>query len=418
MLFEKLEINEILKNNLKSLDYLKLTKIQEKVIPIFNDKKDILALAQTGTGKTAAFSLPILDQLLKSNKDLKENTPRVLILAPSRELCSQIGENIVEYSKNTKIKTIVLHGGEDFEKQRLKINEKKYEILISTPTRITDLAKNDLVNLKNIEFFILDEVDKILEENFNSNLKYLNKKFPKNKQCAFFSATMPYALEEVSKLILKNPIKIEVEEKINFDLISQNIFYIQKENKYKLLLELLKKNLIESTIIFTNSKKTTDELVRFLKNNDVFAEALHSGKSDIHRTKVLNNLKSRKNNILIATDLAARGLDIENISHIFNFDIPTSTQIYTHRIGRTARAGKRGICMSLCSSTERNFILRIEEELKTKLNILPNKYHSEYALKATGDSAKPKFNSKKTNFGKHNKVQKFPKRVFKNNLNN
>lgn len=389
MNFDELKLNVELNKAISDLDYKVLTQIQIDSIPKILEGNDLLGIAKTGTGKTACFCLPILDKIISSPKKVEIGCPRGLILAPTRELCAQIGENLNSYSKYTKIQSIVLYGGVSTEEQIEQL-KKPYDIIVATPIRLYDLMEENIIKLDTTEFFVLDEADKIIELDSRIALKTIIKKLPREKQSLFFSATMNEKIEELANEILKNPIKIRNEEKINFDLIEQSVMFVKKENKNKLLLELLSKKEAKSAIIFTNSKQSADNIVRFLTEYKIRSEALHSGKSNVHREKVVEHLKTRYIKYLVSTDLGSRGLDFENISHVINYEIPPNAEDYIHRIGRTARQLSKGVSLSLCASDEKSAFDRIEVLTKIKMKVLHNPYHNESAKTAKGSDAKPK----------------------------
>jgi len=388
MIFEKL--NELLLKNISEIGYINPTPIQEKAIPEILERKDLIGIAQTGTGKTAAFVLPILEHLMINKKDLKNSSPRAVILAPTRELVQQIGEDVVDFSKNSDIKSLVVFGGEHTEIQLEQLKNKQ-DVLITTPTKLAHLLEQKLVDLSSVEFFVLDEADIIIESNARVDLKAIIKKLPHNKQTLLFSATFSEKIEELAKTLLNNPVKIEIiPEKVNLDLINQKVLFVDSHNKDKLLLSLLNKKEVKSSIVFVNEKLTADNLVRELTAHKIKSVALHSAKSNTHRMKVINRMKMGMYKVLIATDLASRGLDIEGITHIVNYDIPTKSEIYTHRIGRCGRAGVTGDAWSLCIPSERNFWNKIEVFIKKKIDVQTHAYHSDVAKNAKGQAAKPK----------------------------
>lgn len=385
MEFKELGLRAELLKALQELNYTSTTPIQEQAIPQILAGKDILGLAQTGTGKTAAFSLPILQLLLTNHKTIEPRHPRAIILAPTRELVSQIGENVIAYSKHTKIKSIILYGGDNAKEQQIGL-EHPIDIIIATPTRLWDLVRQKLVFLDTIEIFVLDEADKLLQLGAKAELKLIKRELPYKKQSLFFSATM---LKEIEDDLIR-PIKIQIsEEKVNTDQITQNVMFVKTENKQNLLVDLLNKKEVKSAIIFVNLKATADVLVRYLREQKIPAFALHSNKSDVHREKVIDNITSKKLKFLIATDLASRGLDIPNLSHIINYEIPTNPEEYIHRIGRTARMNKTGIVFNLCAAQEKSGLDRIESVTGNKMKVITHNYHCEKAKNAVGKDARP-----------------------------
>lgn len=415
MNFEELKLKAELNKAISDLDYKILTKIQAESIPYILDGKDLLGIAKTGTGKTAAFSLPILNKILQAPKTIEVGHPRALILAPTRELCAQIGENISNYSKYTSIRNIVLYGGTSTEEQIEQL-KKPFDIIVATPIRLFDLMEDNIIKLNSVDFFVLDEADKIIELDSRIALKKILKKMPREKQSLFFSATMNEKIEELSNEILQSPVKIRDDEKVNLHLIEQNVMFLKKENKNKLLLELLSKKEAKSAIIFTNSKLTADNIVRFLTEYKIRSEALHSGKSNVHREKVVDHLKTRYIRYLISTDLGSRGLDFENISHVINYDIPTNAEDYIHRIGRTARYQSKGVSLSFCAKDEKSAFDRIEQLTKIKMKVLPNTYNDESVKTAKGSESKPQTKLSKTQKIKNNLnwiAAKRPKKIQK-----
>lgn len=399
MLFDELNLSPELNKALKEINYEILTNIQAKTIPELLNKKDVLGIAQTGTGKTAAFALPILQLILNNPKTIAKNTPRAIILAPTKELVIQITTNLKSYSKHTQIKSLALYGGLETP------NPHEVEIIIATPEKLDELTNDKIINLKEVEYFVLDEVDKMLDIGSSFHVKKIIKKLPKIKQSMFFSATVSQIVEELVNEILINPIKIEAnEEKINTDLIEQFVLFTKKEHKYKLLLTILAKKEVKSSIIFVNSRKEADNLVRFLSNNNITTEALHSQKSNVHRLKVVEHIKTKETKHLVATDLASRGLDIPNLTHTINFELPTSEETYIHRIGRAGRLNNKGVAYSFCSPNERSFLDRIEKLTNNKLKIVTHEFHSEFAKTATGKDSKPQFKRVKK-FSKKNKQE-------------
>lgn len=397
MLFEELNLDPELLKGLKEINYETLSDIQENSITHILNQKDILAIAKTGSGKTGAFSIPIIHMILKENRKTKDKFPIALILAPTKELVAQIHSNIEKYTKYTKLSSISIYGGKDATKQT------NNQIVVATPEKAFEYIEKGMLSLDLLKYFILDEVDKMLNDDSSLYVKKIIKKLPKIKQTLFFSATITEEAEKLVDEILVNPVKINEEKELDISSIEQFVMFVKKENKYKLLLEILNKKEIKSSLVFVNSRKEGDNLVRFLSNNGIKSFAMHSKKSDVHRSKVVDQIKTKKIKHLVATDLASRGLDIPEITHVINFEIPTLETTYIHRIGRTGRLNSKGQSYSLCSSDEKSFLDKIETLTKKKLTVLTHDYHSEFAKNAKGKDAKPKFNKKKQNFKK--KVQ-------------
>ncbi len=398
MNFDKLDLSQNLKNAINELGFQEITKIQELSIPIILDGYDLIGISNTGSGKTAAFSLPILELMIRNGVNSKSEL-KTIILAPTRELVSQIYKEILGFSKYLDLNIIYSHGGIEIEKQR-KDFERKNQILITTPKRLVDLIEEKIINTSNLDNLIVDEIDIILEQDSKNNFRKIIKQLPRNKQSLFFSATLNEELKGIE--YLKEGFKevIISENKININSIKQYIYYVDKENKFKLLLNILrdKKIGIKSALIFLNDKKDVDNLVRFLKNNGIFSSAFHSAKSNVHREKVLKQFKEGELKYLISTDIASRGLDIINLNHVVNFDIPFKTKDYIHRIGRVGRAGSSGKVFNLCSASEKESMNRIEKLLNLKLENIKHDYHSHSALKGLNKkqiNKKNKLNKKK-----------------------
>jgi len=384
MKFDTFNFNENLCKALDDLKYTDLTEVQEKSIPSILEKKDLLGISKTGTGKTAAFSLPILQMMIDKEKELEIGCPRVVILAPTRELVLQISQNIQDYAKYTDFVIEYAYGGLDVEKQLDNLN-KKIDILVITPKRLVDLVKENVISLKYLDFYVIDEVDNVVQSSSRVDLQFINKNLPNKKQCLFFSATMSEEIEKLANKLLKSVVRVKVEDK-QCD-IYEKVLYVRKEQRDNLLLELLDKKEVKSAIIFANTKRQVDDIVRLLTENKIKSEALHSSKSNTHRTKVVNHIKNRDIKFLIATDLASRGLDIDNITHVINYEVPAKFDDYVHRIGRTGRAGIDGTAFTICTIEDRLNFKVIEQ--RRKVDMLTHPYHSDVARKATSQKAKP-----------------------------
>jgi ATP-dependent RNA helicase RhlE len=401
MEFKELGIIQPILETLEKKGYKKPTPIQEKTIPTTLQNKDIIGIAQTGTGKTAAFTIPILQQLC-NNKGNNKGKPRALILAPTRELAAQIAQNTKIYGTKLQLRQTVVYGGVGITPQ-IKELQKGTEILIATPGRLIDLQQQKKVDLNNIEYLVLDEADRMLDMGFLKDVNKIISSLPQKKQSLFFSATMSKGIEELTKKFLKKPTKIEIEtESPAVERIEQLLFYIDQEDKRELLLDLIKQEDIKTMIIFVNAKYKADKIARLLQKNGIRADAIHGNKGQHQRTRTLKNFKQGKTKALIATDIAARGIDIDNISHVINFDLPNEIENYVHRIGRTARAGKEGIAYSFCASEDKNFLHQIEKLIKNKIPQAEHKYHSTKAKNAKGTTAKPKprRNNRRNNQGR------------------
>ena len=385
MSFEKLNLIKPIQTALAAEGYTKPTPIQEQAIPLILERKDILGCAQTGTGKTAAFAIPIL-QILSSEK-AKDQSKRIiksLIVTPTRELAIQIGESFDAYGRNTGLINTVVYGGVSQKAQTDKLKQ-GVDILIATPGRLLDLIDQRFINLNNIKLFVLDEADRMLDMGFIHDVKKIISKLPAKRQSLFFSATMPPEIVKLSHTILSHPVKIEVTpESKTVEAIKQAVYFVAKPEKKKLLVHLLKTEKIESALVFTRTKHSANLVAKYLNEAKIHAEAIHSNKSQSARQRALNNFKSQHIRVLVATDIAARGIDVEKLSHVFNFDIPYIAETYVHRIGRTGRAGLSGIALSFCDAEEREYLKDIHKLInfnipvihdhpyKTSNNIIPN----------------------------------------------
>lgn len=371
MSFKDLKLKRPLLRAIAENGYDNPTKVQKEVIPLVFEKRDIIASAQTGTGKTASFALPIIQLLSNNQDDLKKGKKvKALIISPTRELAIQILNDFTSYSKYTNLRSTVVFGGTSIEPQK-NILKKGVDILVATPGRLLDLHKQDIINLDYIETLVLDEADLMLDMGFIKDVKKIERLCPTEKQILLFSATIPIKIEELAKTILKKPKRIEINTNSSTSKKNnQLLYYVPKRNKIELCLHLLRNTIKGSIIIFRRTKFGVDKLEKTLLKNGYSAVTIHGDKTQNLRQKALNDFKSKKNNILIATDVAARGIDINNLDAVINFDIPNIPESYIHRIGRTARAGKKGWSYSFCSSDEKEYIKSIEQYIGLKINII------------------------------------------------
>jgi len=361
MSFSSFSLSPQILNSLQDQGYTQATPIQEKAIPIILNGKDILACAQTGTGKTAAFSLPIIELLIRKNIPQKGKKISALILTPTRELAIQIKENIDVYSKNTSLKTAVIFGGVPQAAQVSTIKN-GVDILIATPGRLIDLIQQKLLNIQNIEFFVLDEADRMLDMGFINDIEKIIKIIPKKRQTLFFSATMPPAIKSLANNILQQPEEIAITPvSSTANTINQLLYKVDKDNKLWLLIDLIKSNDMQTVLVFTRTKFGADKVVKKLDKYKIKAEAIHGNKSQNARQRALNNFKDGITTVLVATDIAARGIDVDQLQHVINFEIPNEPETYVHRIGRTGRAGASGTAYSFCDIDEVEYIKKIEK---------------------------------------------------------
>jgi ATP-dependent RNA helicase RhlE len=385
MKFKDLKIIEPLLKAIALKGYTVPTPIQEKSIPTLLLGKDLIGIAQTGTGKTAAFVLPIL-QLLEEKYPRKL---RALVLTPTRELAAQIGESFTTYGEYLKFKHTVIFGGVSQGKQ-VHALEKGVDILVATPGRLLDLMNQKKLSLRDIEFFVLDEADRMLDMGFLPDIKKVIARLPNKRQSLFFSATMSPKINTLAKSLLNNPVHVEVTpQATTVEKIKQHVFFVDQKSKDNLLLELMQHENLTSVLIFTRTKHRANKIALFLDKNGITADAIHGNKSQNARTKAIKDFKTGKIKVLVATDIAARGIDIPAISHVINFELPNEPESYVHRIGRTARAGSEGTAFSFCASDERGFLHDIEKLIKQEIDVMDHKFHSETAKNATGTAARP-----------------------------
>lgn len=372
MKFEDFNLHTSLIKSINELKYTSPTSIQEKAIPIILKKNDVLGSAQTGTGKTAAFALPILHHLINERNNKDQKIIRTLVITPTRELAIQIAENFTSYSKYNNITNTVIFGGV---KQGIQTDALKsgVDILVATPGRLLDLMGQGYISLKNIGYFVLDEADRMLDMGFINDIKKVLDKLPKERQSLFFSATMPKNIIDFSNKILQNPQKVIAHKtSTTADTINQFIYFTNKSDKKELLLHILKNKNINQILIFSRTKHGADRIVRNLKKKNVDAAAIHGDKSQNQRQKILNDFKINKLKALVATDIAARGIDIEKLNYVLNYDIPNEAETYVHRIGRCGRAGNKGIAISICEPEENTYVKDIEKLINKKIKLAAN----------------------------------------------
>lgn len=371
MLFKDLNIIRPILEALEKEGYESPTPIQEKAIPHILQGRDVLGSAQTGTGKTAAFAIPTL-QLLFQEKAIS-NTPRAiksLILTPTRELAIQIEESFTAYGKNLWLRHAVIFWWVSQHAQTAKLRI-GVDILVATPWRLLDLMEQGYVNLKNIKIFILDEADRMLNMGFINDVKKVLAKLPEKKQTLFFSATMPKEILSLAHSILVDPIKVEVAPvSSTADTVKQSIYFVKKNDKKLLLADLLKNPEIASVLVFTRTKHGADRVVKDLEKVGVVAEAIHGNKSQNARQRALNNFKTKQTRVLIATDIAARWIDVDDLSHVINYELPNESETYVHRIGRTGRAGLNGIALSFCEQEEVDYLHDIQKLIGRNIDIV------------------------------------------------
>lgn len=371
MSFKALGLIEPLLKALDQEGYTTPTPVQEQCIPSLLEGRDLLGCAQTGTGKTAAFALPLLQLLSGEQKEEhRHDHLKALILTPTRELAIQIGESFAAYGRYLNIKHEVIFGGVSQHAQ-VSALRRRPEILIATPGRLLDLMQQGHVRIGHIQFFVLDEADRMLDMGFIHDVRKVISKLPAKRQTLFFSATMPGPIQHLASSLLHDEIKVEVTPPATtVDLIDQYLYYTDKNNKKDLLLHLLKDESIETALVFTRTKYGADKLTRFLLKAGIRAEAIHGDKAQNARQRALQNFKNKQTRILVATDIAARGIDIDSLSHVINFELPNIPESYVHRIGRTGRAGALGKAISFCDYEEKIYLKDIERAIRKELQIV------------------------------------------------
>ncbi len=409
MHFDDLQLDKPLLRAVKSEGYTDTTPIQEKAIPHVLANRDVIGCAQTGTGKTAAFALPILQNL-----GTKSHTRyiRVLVLSPTRELAAQIAENFESYARHTPLKQTVIFGGVGQQPQVQAIN-KGIDILVATPGRLLDLMNQGIVKLNRVEIFVLDEADQMLDMGFIHDIKRVIKQLPKKRQTLLFSATMPQAILDLADEILIDPVRVEVNpQSSTAENINQSIFLVENSNKRNLLKHLLQNPALERVLVFMRTKHRANNLAKQLSRGKMKAEAIHGNKSQTARTRALQNFKDGQTRILVATDIAARGLDIDDVTHVVNYDVPNIPESYVHRIGRTARAEASGIAYSFVSAEERAYLKDIEKLIGEPIQIVEeHPFISDVAPNAPVQqpkSSKGKQNSRKNNRNRRRKSKQKP----------
>ena len=371
MLFEDLNIIEPILRALKTEGYTEATPIQAKAIPSLLKGMDLLGCAQTGTGKTAAFAIPILQGLSSEQRNLKGNRQiQALILAPTRELAIQIGDSFKSYGEHLGLRTLVIFGGVSQHPQTEALG-KGIDILVATPGRLLDLIDQKFVHINNIKYFVLDEADHMLDMGMIHDVRKIIKHIPTLRQTMLFSATMPTGIAKLADNLLKNPVKVEMTPvSSTVDIIEQAVYYVNKSNKIHLLIDLLKNKSIVSALVFSRTKHGADKIVKALEKVELQAQAIHGNKSQNARQLALNNFKEGKIRILVATDIAARGIDVDELSHVINFDLTEVPETYVHRIGRTGRAGLGGIAISFCDQEEKPLLRDIQKLISKSIPVV------------------------------------------------
>lgn len=370
MSFQSLNLSPEILKALTEEGYTDPTPIQSQAIPIALKGTDLLGCAQTGTGKTAAFSIPILQNLAKKPDNRSDRKIRCLIVTPTRELAIQIDESLSNYGRHTGLSNVVIYGGVN-QKSQVKKLKRGVDILTATSGRLLDLIEQGYISLSEIEIFVLDEADRMLDMGFIHDVKKIITLIPQKRQTLFFSATMPPEIVKLSRSILHNPVKIQVNpESSTVDAIQQKLYFVDKGNKKNLLVDILKDKEIKSALVFTRTKHGANKVTKLLKGHNISAEAIHGNKSQGARQLALSNFKDQKTRVLVATDIAARGIDVDELQYVINYEIPNISETYVHRIGRTGRAGLNGTALSFCDAQEKEYLRDIEKLIGKKIPVI------------------------------------------------
>jgi ATP-dependent RNA helicase RhlE len=388
MTFDELQLHDTLLRAVKAEGYTIPTPIQQKAIPHALLGKDVLGVAQTGTGKTAAFALPILQRLSAKAPAGGARPVRCLVLTPTRELASQVGESFGTYGKNLPLRHTVIFGGVG-QNPQVQALRSGMDILVATPGRLLDLMDQGFVSLRSLEVFVLDEADRMLDMGFIHDVRKVIKALPAKRQTLFFSATMPPEIVDLSRNILTDPIRVEVTPvSSTAETVSQQVYFVEREQKRGLLTHILKEQRISRALVFTRTKHGANRVAKQLEGAGVTAAAIHGNKSQNARERALDDFRSGSLQVLVATDIAARGIDIDGLSHVINYDLPNVPEQYVHRIGRTGRAGASGIAVSFCDGEERAYLRDIERTIRRNVPVVEDHpYRSGRAAPQAGDPA-------------------------------
>ncbi|MEI9928982.1 MAG: DEAD/DEAH box helicase [Rhizomicrobium sp.] len=383
--FSALGLSEALLRVLETENYTQPTPIQSQTIPLILSGRDVLGIAQTGTGKTAAFGLPLLQRLAVDRKPPAPNGTRALILAPTRELAIQISESLKVYGKPYGYRQAIVMGGVSSHGQ-IHTMRNGVDILIATPGRLLDLVKQRAIRLDQVSMLVVDEADRMLDMGFIRDVRRIVQALPKARQSMLFSATMPEDVVHLAHEMLKDPVRIDVApQTVTADRIEQRLFHVQTQDKRKLLVDLLHDPKLARVIVFTRTKHGANKVVEHLEKAGIPADAIHGNKSQNARQRAMENFRSGRARLLVATDIAARGIDVDGITHVVNFELPNEPESYVHRIGRTARAGAEGIAISFCAPDERGYLRDIERLVKRKITVVGE----EPAIVSLGKPAAP-----------------------------
>lgn len=415
--FESLGLSKQLLQSVKREGYTAPTPVQEQAIPLLLKGHDVLGVAQTGTGKTAAFALPVLQILAR--KEIKGRRKiRTLVLTPTRELAAQINERFATYSEHLSIYHQVIFGGVS-QKPQVKSLRRGIDILVATPGRLLDLIEQGFIDLENIEFFVLDEADRMLDMGFIKDIKKVMKLLPKKRQNLLFSATMPSSIADLANSFLNNAVMIDLSpEEITVERIEQSVMFVEKQYKINLITDIINENRIKRGIIFTRTKHGANRLVKKLDRSGIDSAAIHGNKSQGARTRALAAFRNGDIPLLVATDIASRGIDIEGVTHVFNYDLPNEPESYVHRIGRTARAGKSGVAYAFCDESESGYLVGIQRLIGKQIpQFKEHPYHFSKAIPKPDQKPGRIKESKKKNHRKNTQSQQESSKQHKNRKN-
>jgi ATP-dependent RNA helicase RhlE len=415
--FESLGLSKQLLQSVKKEGYTAPTPVQEQAIPLLLKGHDVLGVAQTGTGKTAAFALPVLQILAR--KEIKGRRKiRTLVLTPTRELAAQINERFAAYSEHLSIYHQVIFGGVS-QKPQVKSLRRGIDILVATPGRLLDLIEQGFIDLENIEFFVLDEADRMLDMGFIRDIKKVIKLLPKKRQNLLFSATMPSSIADLANSFLNDAVMIDLSpEEITVERIEQSVMFVEKQNKINLIKDIINENQVKRGIIFTRTKHGANRLVKKLDRSGIESAAIHGNKSQGARTRALAAFRNGDIPLLVATDIASRGIDIEGVTHVFNYDLPNEPESYVHRIGRTARAGRSGVAYAFCDESESGYLVGIQRLIGKQIpQFKEHPYHFSKAIPKPDQKPGKIKESKKKNQRKNTHSQQESSKQHKNRSN-
>ncbi|MTG98951.1 MULTISPECIES: DEAD/DEAH box helicase [Myroides] len=416
MTFEDLHLNKNILRAIEELGYQAPTPIQEKVIPLVLAEKDLIGCAQTGTGKTAAFAMPIIHYLHKIGNTKKAKKAKVLIITPTRELAGQIADNFTAYAKYTNVTHITIYGGMSI-KPQIEQLKKGADVIIGTPGRLLDLYKQKQLDLDSLHYLVIDEADLMLDMGFIDDVKKLIQLTPSNRQTLLFSATMPLPVRELAHEFLQKPEYVAVDAiSSSAKTVKQHVYFVEKSDKKKLLYHIIRNQKLTDVLVFTRTKTGADSVVESLKKNGINAESFHGDKSQTARQEALDSFKNKETKVLVATDIAARGIDIDNLPCVINFDLPNIPETFVHRIGRTGRAGNEGIAISFCDKSEKTYWDTIVKFTRTQPKVVsehpyPWKEDVKTGQKKTGETSdQPKKDYRNKNKSRKSEASKKKKK--------